>query len=311
MKILFILLLIFLTGCTSTPEEKEFRKESKRLFNEMSSEYEYECKIESFQIFPRNIVTRTQKANDYTSDKKSDAMNNFLKSVAREYTTSKDINAGDRNKHYKICIEDRLSKTDYPELLEQLRSKYFTSSKIKNTASPLSNNTSDIKELEKYNNKFIAAAKMFASKDREQNLPEIVSAFEELAKSGHARSQYYLGYFYITGTGKQKNYSKGKYWHLKSARQGVTKAMTSLGIIYTHGLGSVVDYIEARKWLEKAIVDGDPKASLVMGTHFENGLGVDVDPILAIENYSLACQRGSDKGCESMKLIAQKISSSQ
>ena len=292
-----------LFGCFSTPEEKAFLKDKRDLYQEITSEFSYECKLESFRFFPKNIVTKTQKANDYTSDKNSDAMNSFVKSIAREYTTSKDINAADRKKHYNICIEDRLSKTDYLQRLSQIQLKHFPAKSAKNATEVTQVKTTG----ESAEAAFISTAKLYASDKKKEKLPQIISAFESLAGQGHARSQYYLGYFYITGIGKEQNYTLGKEWHYKSAKQGVTKAMTSLGALHTYGYGTAVDYAAARKWLNMAIKNGDPKASVLLGHHYSKGLGTAKNLSVAVKNYMKACQLGEDKGCKEMVKLTNQV----
>lgn len=122
-----LFLIIFYTsinGCTSIPFEEEEKKELFTTYNSYAKPFMYDCKKESFSYYPKVIVTTHTKANDYTSTKKSDAMNRFSKSVAKSYTKHTDVNATDRNSHYSECMRIKLETTQLQKDLNLITDKY-------------------------------------------------------------------------------------------------------------------------------------------------------------------------------------------
>jgi len=67
----------------------------------------------------------------------------------------------------------------------------------------------------------------------EQNYKTASTLLEPLAKKGHARAQYTLGYLYYHGTGVKQNLNQAIYWFTEASKQKNTNAIKALEKIKT------------------------------------------------------------------------------
>jgi len=81
-----------------------------------------------------------------------------------------------------------------------------------------------------------------------QSDAEIFALFQEQAKAGNPRAQFYIGVAYTTGVGVAKDPAKAQEWIRKAAERGVTSAQGSLGLLFMLGDGAPRDPVAAQQW---------------------------------------------------------------
>ena len=97
---------------------------------------------------------------------------------------------------------------------------------------------------------------------KEDHRVGIEDDIKELAKQGHADTQFWLGYYHYTGEGAEQSYRKAIKWLTPSAEQGHAEAQYMLGYCYYYGDGVKVDRKKAIKWLSQAVIQNHMIAQL-------------------------------------------------
>ena len=81
--------------------------------------------------------------------------------------------------------------------------------------------------------------------------------------------------------------------------------------MYDEGKGVKKDYIEAVKWYRLSAELGNASAQSNLGLMYAEGQGVLKDYILAYMWFDLAFSNGSKNGLEGLKMVENKMSTSQ
>ncbi|MGB8353436.1 MAG: DUF3592 domain-containing protein [Chthoniobacteraceae bacterium] len=112
----------------------------------------------------------------------------------------------------------------------------------------------------------------------------------EDADKGDAKAQRYVAIWYFAGKeGYPKDPVKAAEWMRKSADQGDPEAENFMGQFYASGTGVEKNLETAVQWLQKAAAQGEPHACFSLGTASEKGLGgLPQDNAKAIEWYRKA-----------------------
>ncbi|MGD8567153.1 MAG: ankyrin repeat domain-containing protein, partial [Gammaproteobacteria bacterium] len=87
---------------------------------------------------------------------------------------------------------------------------------------------------------------------KQRDLKFAMQIWRELAKNGHAKSQYQMGVLYRKGLGVEKNLETAYMWFRRAAEKGHPLAQYNLGIMYQKGWGTKRDAKEAEKWFRRA-----------------------------------------------------------
>jgi TPR repeat protein len=98
-----------------------------------------------------------------------------------------------------------------------------------------------------------------ASKQEAKNLADAMRTYEQIAKLGHSRAQFRLGYLYFAGI-CSKDLAKAAYWWELSAENGNIAAQFNLALLFERGLGVQRNWLKAQSWLNKAAKAGDRQA---------------------------------------------------
>ena len=106
---------------------------------------------------------------------------------------------------------------------------------------------------------------LFASKDT----PNMTAA-----KTGDAKAEYQVGYYYEQ---KKGDYQEAVKWYQKSADQNYTVALYRLGRCYEFGRGVDKDFAEAVKYFRQAVEQDHIGAQCRLGYCYELGKGVTKD----------------------------------
>jgi uncharacterized protein len=107
-----------------------------------------------------------------------------------------------------------------------------------------------------------AAADNFSKAKRAYGAREYALAarlFTDLAASGDARAQTFLGYMYATGTGVPQNFKVAAGWYRCASQQGIPQAQYMLGLMYDKGQGVAQDYVVAYALLDLAVAGAGPE----------------------------------------------------
>jgi TPR repeat protein len=67
------------------------------------------------------------------------------------------------------------------------------------------------------------------------------------------------------------------------------------------------DYAKAYKLFDQACQKGDALGCYNMGNMYENGIGREQNQNDAIHFYGLACSSGLQIGCQSLKLLQERL----
>lgn len=156
--------------------------------------------------------------------------------------------------------------------------------------------------------------------------------YEQAAKKGSARAQYYIAEMYYYGIGLEKdeivgyqwykkaadngdsiacnrlgnmfysgktvpqNYSTAFSWYKKSAEKGYKWGQFNLADMYFDGKGCEKDYAQAAVWFQKAAKQNIPEAQNRLGICYDNGYGVPENDAKAVEYFKKAAEQGFDWG---------------
>ena len=117
------------------------------------------------------------------------------------------------------------------------------------------------------------------------------SMFQETltrAEDGDAKSQWYLGVMYETGTEVSKDYKKATKWFSLAANQGFAPAQFNLALNYDLGHGVLQDYVKAHKWLSLAATQGHNMAIITLAPSMSYVEAHKSWNLLATQGYSSA-----------------------
>jgi uncharacterized protein len=128
-----------------------------------------------------------------------------------------------------------------------------------------------------------------------------------LAKQGHSRAQYSLGWMYDQGKGVSQDHKTAVKWYRLAAKQGNGSAQVNLGNMYAKGQGVTQDHKTAVKWYTLAAKQGRAKAQNTLGYMYANGKGVSQDYKTAVKWYKLAAKQGNASAKNNLKELQKKI----
>jgi len=130
---------------------------------------------------------------------------------------------------------------------------------------------------------------------RQGKWAKAIKKFSELARNGHAQSQFSLGLIYHLGRGVPKNIKKAYGLYKASALQDHPPAVNNLGMMYLNGEYVAKNQDIAFKLFLRASAD-HAQAKDNLAQAYENGWGTDVDIDKAINFYELAGVQGYKLG---------------
>jgi TPR repeat protein len=133
------------------------------------------------------------------------------------------------------------------------------------------------------------AAQRLKEKATNEQIKELLIAYQRDAEAGDPVAQYSLGSMYSFGLGVQQSDTESSKWQNKAALAGLAIAQTSLGVLY---LNIEKDAAEAAKWFRKAAEQGEAIAQNNLGTAYSQGQGVAKDEAEAVKWYRKASDQG-------------------
>lgn len=122
---------------------------------------------------------------------------------------------------------------------------------------------------------------------------DAVESMRELAESGDAHAQYFMGKLYRDGPLLPPDWVMARYWFDKAAKQGYAAAQYALGKLYLSDDASVHDSELGIQWLEYAAYNGNHDASYRLGKEYLNGESVRRDTRKAMDHIYTSAQAGN------------------
>ena len=122
---------------------------------------------------------------------------------------------------------------------------------------------------------------------------DAVESMRELAESGDAHAQYFMGKLYRDGPLLPPDWVMARYWFDKAAKQGYAAAQYALGKLYLSDDASVHDPELGIQWLEYAAYNGNHDASYRLGKEYLNGESVRRDTRKAMDHIYTSAQAGN------------------
>jgi TPR repeat protein len=129
--------------------------------------------------------------------------------------------------------------------------------------------------------------------------PDYFSAanwYQKAADQGLAIAEEELGFVFLDGTGRRKDFDAARKWFGKAAAQGDARSKFMIGFMYYHGDGVPQDYVMAANWVRQAAEQGEYQAQSELAAYYERGEGVPQDYVQAYKwiILSIARFRGTD-----------------
>ena len=122
---------------------------------------------------------------------------------------------------------------------------------------------------------------------------DAVESMRELAESGDAHAQYFMGKLYRDGPLLPPDWVMARYWFDKAAKQGYAAAQYALGKLYLSDDASVHDPELGIQWLEHAAYNGNHYASYRLGKEYLKGESVRRDTRKAMDHIYTSAQAGN------------------
>ena len=119
-----------------------------------------------------------------------------------------------------------------------------------------------------------------------------------LARAGHPKARFYLGYLYYEGMNVEQDYATAQSWFLEAAELGDARSMYFLGYMYSKGLGVEADQEKSAQWYLKSAEAGYITSMYTIGRRYELGNGVEQNIETAIEWYQKAAEAGNKKAAD-------------
>ena len=122
---------------------------------------------------------------------------------------------------------------------------------------------------------------------------DAVESMRELAESGDAHAQYFMGKLYRDGPLLPPDWVMARYWFDKAAKQGYAAAQYALGKLYLSDDAIVHDPEFGIQWLEHAAYNGNHDASYRLGKEYLKGEVVRKDIRKAMDHIYTSAQAGN------------------
>ena len=122
---------------------------------------------------------------------------------------------------------------------------------------------------------------------------DAVESMRELAESGDAHAQYFMGKLYRDGPLLPPDWVMARYWFDKAAKQGYAAAQYALGKLYLSDDASVHDPELGIQWLEYAAYNGNHDASYRLGKEYLKGESVRRGTRKAMDHIYTSAQAGN------------------
>lgn len=116
--------------------------------------------------------------------------------------------------------------------------------------------------------------------------------FSKAAARGHRDAQFFLARKYQTGEGTGQNLEKALFWFRKAADQGHALAQYAAGVMYYGGGGVKEDLRQAQALIRAAAAQGLPQAQYSLGEMYLRGHGLEKSPEEALRWFMEAANRG-------------------
>ncbi len=129
------------------------------------------------------------------------------------------------------------------------------------------------------------------------------SHFEEAAKNGSIKAQYYLALTYLEGIGTSKDNERAFAEMQAAAEKDYAPALNQLGSFYFNGIGTERNLEQTVFYQKRAAAQGYTPAQVNLGFLYENGYGVEQNLQTALAYYQLAAGAGYEGAAEAIARV--------
>lgn len=113
--------------------------------------------------------------------------------------------------------------------------------------------------------------------DHEHDWSRAFDLYEQAAGTGHAASQFALGFLYYVGRGTEQDFVESAKWYREAARQGFPSAQFNLAGLFFDGTGVQKDLVQSYMWFLVAMHQvATPKIEDEYVMHGANFHGADL-----------------------------------
>lgn len=138
------------------------------------------------------------------------------------------------------------------------------------------------------------------------DLPAEIREMTEKAEKGVVDSQYSLAVLYAEGAqGVERNYEEAAKWHLRAAESGHAESQYYMGFAFEKAVGVKQDNPKAMTWYEYAAEQGHPLAQGSLGLMYESGAGGAADDTKAYF-WLLLAHKSGEKQFDAKRLELEK-----
>lgn len=128
------------------------------------------------------------------------------------------------------------------------------------------------------------------------------------AGAGYSAAQVNLGFMYVTGKGRERDYAQAFRYYQQAAALGNLRARTNIGEMFERGWYVEQNIDEAVLWYRLAAQNGWPNALDTLANMYrrgrdDQGRGVDRDPQEAARLYRLASELGNSNAMNNLGML--------
>lgn len=127
-----------------------------------------------------------------------------------------------------------------------------------------------------------------------KNYTQALQLFKKEADKGNGRAMHWMGYFYESGLGIDKNYADAIIWYKKANENDINDCIENIGNLYfSGGYGVTENRAEAISWYKKGAEKNVIVAYTNLGLIYMEGLGVEKDYPEALKWLTAAAEKGN------------------
>ena len=132
------------------------------------------------------------------------------------------------------------------------------------------------------------------------------SAYEHVAKLGHAYGQLRIGFMYTNGIGVEQDYKQAVKYFREAVKQGNKEAQFNMGIMYTYGQGVKQSYKKAAEYYKKSSEQNFAHAQYNLGVMYLFGYYCKQNDKKAADLFLKAAHQEFEPAQKNLSLMSRK-----
>ncbi len=146
---------------------------------------------------------------------------------------------------------------------------------------------------------------------KEEEYERAFELWQEPARAGNARAQFFLSVMYAEGIGVTRDPLRALYLLKDAAAGGLRTAQFDLGMRYQQGRGVEKSESAGAYWLSRAAHNGLAKAQFNLGALYFLGKGMEQNRHQAVYWYRRAANNGSDQARSALERMGEPVQLSE